>query len=59
MKELYKDCKDNIPNKYSFLPNQENEDEKEDINNNENKNNENINNENKNNEMIEINKNEI
>ena len=55
MKELYKDCKDNIPNKYSFLPNQENEDEKENINNN----NENINNENKINEIIENNKNEI
>ena len=55
MKELYKDCKDNIPNKYSFLSEQENEDEKENINNN----NENINNENKINEIIENNKNEI
>ena len=55
MKELYKDCKDNIPNKYSFLSEQENEDENENINNN----NENINNENKINEIIENNKNEI
>ena len=55
MKELYKDCKDNIPNKYSFLSEQENEDEKENINNN----NDNINNENKINEIIENNKNEI
>ena len=55
MKELYKDCKDNIPNKYSFLSEQENEDEKENINNN----NENMNNENKINEIIENNKNEI
>ena len=54
MKELYKDCKDNIPNQYSPLSEQENEDEKININNN---NNENINNENKNNEIIENNKN--
>ena len=55
MKELYKDCKDNIPNQYSPLSEQENEDEKININNNNN--NENIINENKNNEIIENNKN--
>ena len=52
MKELYKDCKDNIPNQYSPLSEQENEDEKININNQNNKNENNINDNEEKNENI-------